>query len=88
MAIVFSKARKKQQSLIAVFAVVAVATAAVFYFGVLRKPVKEGVIASRPMRRVEIDFSVFSQPILKEMKLFNQISEFPGETKRENPFTF
>ncbi len=86
MAIIFSKERKKQQNLIVVFVVVAIITAGVFYFGVLRKPVKEGVIASRPARRVEINFNIFNQQILKEMELFEPIDEFQGETKRENIF--
>ncbi|MDP3093940.1 MAG: hypothetical protein Q8N16_04300 [bacterium] len=87
MAIVFSENRKKQRYLILIFVVVALLTAGIFWFGVLRKPSPELPAFSLPAKGVNIDFSVFKKPILKDLELFEEIPNFEGESYRENPFS-
>ena len=42
---------------------------------------------SLPEKKIQIDFSIFENPILKELQLFEKIeSPNPEEVGRENPF--
>lgn len=86
MAIVFSEKRKKQQYLILVFAAVAVLTGLVFYFGVFRKPKEEEFIIPISIKKVEIDFDVFKNPVLSKLQPFEEVVEFAGELGRDTPF--
>ena len=87
MAIVFFEEKKKQQSLILVFTVVVLATAVVFWAGVLRKP--GGLEAPAPLvsqKKVELDFKMLQSQIFSQLELFQEISPFEGMAGRENPF--
>lgn len=86
MAIVFSEQKKKQQYLILVFAVVILATVTLFWFGVFKKPAEPAPSSSLPVRRIEINFSVFDQTTLSELELFEEVPAFEGVLGRNNPF--
>jgi len=88
MAIVFSEEKKRQQYLIVIFAVVVLATVAVFWFGVFQAPKTEVVqIPTSPFsKKVEINFSTLDDPRLADLELFSGITAFAGETGRANPF--
>lgn len=86
MAIVFSETKKKQQRLILVFAAVILATALVLWLGVFHKSPKPLLPLPLPVKKITIDFSIFDQPILSQMQLFQEIPAFDGQIERENPF--
>ena len=81
---------KRQKNLIIVFFLVLLITFSILYFGYFKKekalqPSFPGVIV--PEKKVEIDFSVFENPILKELQIFEKIeAPSPEEIGRENPF--
>ncbi|MDP2926687.1 MAG: hypothetical protein Q8N65_00905 [bacterium] len=86
MAIVFSEQKKRQQYLILVFTIVILATAIVFWFGVFKKPTESPPLPSLSIRKVEINFKVFDQPLLSELELFEEVPVFEGAFGRNNPF--
>ncbi|MBI2003307.1 MAG: hypothetical protein HYS76_01875 [Candidatus Wildermuthbacteria bacterium] len=86
MAIVFSEQKKKQRYLILVFVVVILATVTLFWFGVFKKPSETPPPPSLPLRKVEINFSVFDQPLLSELELLSDVPPFAEEVGRDNPF--
>jgi hypothetical protein len=63
-----------------------VATALVFYFGVMKKPEQTSSMILVPPKKTEIDFSALKNPVLLELQPFEEILEFTGEIGRENPF--
>jgi hypothetical protein len=86
MAIVFSEKRKKQQYFIMVFVVVVILTAIVVWFGILKKPNPQSALPTLPVKKVEIDFSIFGKEIFSNLELFKEISPLEQGFGRENPF--
>jgi len=81
---------KRQRNLIIVFFLVLLITFSILYFGYFRKektlqpPFPEVIVQEK---KVEIDFSVFENPILKELQIFEKLEPpNPEEIGRENPF--
>jgi len=81
---------KRQRNLIIVFFVVSIITFSILYFGYFKKekPVQfPPSQVSFPERKIEIDFSVFENPILKELQLIEKIKPpSPEDIGRENLF--
>jgi hypothetical protein len=82
---------KRQRNLIIVFFLVLIITFTILYFGYFKK---EKTIPARlpeispPEKKIEIDFSVFENPILKELQPIEKIEPpKPEEIGRENPFS-
>jgi hypothetical protein len=100
MAIVFVQRNKKQKTLIFVLVAILIITAAVIWFGFLRKPKSgsEAYIEQNPevaQEEIKIDFSVLKNPLLKELQPFSEIQPLEqgtstggstGSKGRENPF--
>ena len=80
---------KRQRNLIIVFFVVLAITFLNLYFGYFKKeklPPPSPQI-SFPEKKIQIDFSVFENPILKELQPIEKIGPpSPEEIGRENPF--
>jgi len=95
MAITFLERRKLQRRYLIIFGLIILVTVLIFWRGFLvkEKPVFPGEIPE--MKRVNIDFKILENPILKELKPFEEIAPFKGVTVeeeiiekvgRENPF--
>jgi len=82
---------KRQRNLIIVFFVVLIINFSILYFGYFKKekPVQVPPLqVSPPEKKIEIDFSVFENPILKALQPFEKIKPpNPEEIGRENPFS-
>jgi F0F1-type ATP synthase membrane subunit a len=82
---------KRQRNLIIVFFVVLIITFSILYFSYFKKEKPAKVPppqVSFPERKIEIDFSIFENPILKELQPLEKIEPpSPEEIGRENPFS-
>jgi hypothetical protein len=81
---------KRQRNLIIIFFVVLIITFSILYFGYFKKekPAKIPSEVFVPEKKIEIDFSIFEDPILKELQPFEKIEPpNPEEIGRENPFS-
>lgn len=87
MVVTFFQKRKTQRNLILVFIAVLLITTSVLWFGVFRreKP-SASEEAPRPFKKVEIDYGVLKNPILKELQIFEKIPPFEEKAGRINPF--
>jgi hypothetical protein len=96
------KKKRRQRNLIIVFLISSLVTFSVLYFGFFKKekPVRvlppevitpEGVPSPGVVvkeKKVAIDFSIFENPLLKELQPFEKIeSPKPEDVGRENPFS-
>jgi len=88
MAITFIEQRKKQKKLIWVLAAVVIITAVVVWYSFLRKPSSGpgSELTAPAYQRAEIDFKILDNPVLDELKTFEDIKPFEGQEGRENPF--
>jgi hypothetical protein len=95
MAITFLEKRKIQRRYIIIFAILILVTALVIWQGffVKEKPVFLGEVTK--LKKVEIDFKILENPILKELQPFEEIEPFREvivegqiieKIGRENPF--
>jgi hypothetical protein len=79
---------KRQQMLVIVFFGVVLITALIWYFGEKKPkiflPVETPEISSK---KIEINFQVLENPLLKELEFYEKIEKIkPEEVGRENPF--
>jgi len=92
MAIVFLKKKKIQQSLILIFILVIIITIIVIWKGFFKKETPSETSPSLPnvipipRPEIEIDYKIFKNPLLKELKPFHKIQPLEGKPGRENPF--
>jgi hypothetical protein len=80
---------KRQRNLMIVFFIVLIVTFSILYFGYFKKEKGPQVSPEIPIpeKKIQIDFSVFENPILKELQPIEKIeSPNPEEIGRENPF--
>ena len=95
MAITFLERRKLQRRYLIIFGLIILVTVLIFWRGFLvkEKPVFPGEIPE--MKRVNIDFKILENPILKGLRSFEEIAPFKGaaveeemtgKVGRENPF--
>jgi hypothetical protein len=89
MAIVYIEQRKKQKKMIFILVFVILATFFVVWQGVFKKP-KSGnkgtEVSGFMFKKIEIDFKVLENPILKKLEDFTKILPFDQPRGRENPF--
>jgi hypothetical protein len=97
MAITFLEKRKIQRRYIIIFGIVLLVTISVIWRGffVEEKPIFLGEV-TKPSKKVELDFKILENPILKELQPFEEIEPFKEviveeeiieKVGRENPFT-
>jgi len=90
MAITFIEERKKIRRLIPVLAGIILMTAIVLWFGFFVEERFEIVEVKEPVKKIEINFQILKDPILKDLEPFEEIKPFEEivEEKigRENPF--
>ena len=86
MAITFFQRRNRQKYLILVLVVVIILIFVVVWRGFLLKPelVLAPIILEPP--KIEINFGVLENPILRELQPLEEIKPFEEEIGRENPF--
>jgi hypothetical protein len=80
---------KRQRNLMIVFFVVLIVTLSILYFGYFKKEKGPQVSPEIPVpeKKIQIDFSVFENPIMKELQPIEKIGPpIPEEIGRENPF--
>jgi hypothetical protein len=81
---------KRQRNLMIVFFIVLIVTLSILYFGYFKKEKGSQVSPEIPIpeKKFEIDFSIFENPILKELQPIEKIEPpNPEEIGRENPFS-
>jgi len=88
MAIQVLKQERKQQNLLLVFFILLILIVFVIISGIFRR--REIFMSPTPtspqkIKTVEINFDILSDPRLKELETFEEIS-LPEEIGRENPF--
>jgi hypothetical protein len=77
---------KRQRILIIVFLLVVLTTLLVLYFG-REKPLPTIPVEEIPTKKVEIDFGVLENPILKELEFYEKVeSAKPENIGKSNPF--
>lgn len=92
MAITFLEQTKKQRNLIIILGIMILIIAFVIWNGFFAKvETPQEQIIFEPVRKIEIDFNVFKNPLLGELEEFQSIEEIsPIATStamgRENPF--
>ena len=86
MAITFLQKKKIQHFLIPVLGAVIFITAAVIWWGFFTTSTssREGVLVAP--RRVEVDTSILSHPLLKDLDEPREKTQIPSEVGRDNPF--
>lgn len=96
MAITFLEKRKIQRYYIIIFGIILLVTTLVIWRGffVKEKPIFLEEV-TKPLKKVEIDFNILENPILKELQPFEEIEPFREviveeeiieKIGRENPF--
>ncbi len=85
----FIEEKKKQKRLVYLVIAVLLTTFLVIWFGFFRKlevGLPKPPSAALEFEKVEIDFSLLENPLLKELEPFEGIERFEGQAGRENPF--
>jgi hypothetical protein len=78
---------KRQKNLIVFPLIFFLITILILYFGYFKKKVSPLIEVFVPQKKIEIDFSIFENPILKELQPPEKIAPAgPEEIGRENPF--
>lgn len=88
MAIIFTEKVKKQKYLILIFAVVILIIVFVLWKGYFTKeePPEVGILPL-PIKKIEINFEIFKNPLLEELQPIEKIIPETGvEIGRDNPF--
>ena len=89
MAITFLEQRKKQQKLIYILLGLILTVIAVVWWGLFSKTPQAVLrpIATVPKpEKIEINFEVLKNPLLKELLPLPEVKPFEGKAGRENPF--
>ena len=87
MAIDFLKKRKTQKILILIFIGALLVSAFFIWRGFSEK--EEPLLSEepvKPLKKIEINYSVLENPILKELEPFEKIPPLEEKAGRENPF--
>lgn len=88
MAIKFIKERKKQKILMLITALIIGVALVISWFGYFRKEKITPPVLVAPPKKIEINFEVFRNPLLKEFQPFEKVPPFPFKDGigRKNPF--
>jgi hypothetical protein len=88
MPVNFIQEKKKQKTLIIVFAVTVLISVLVLWFGYFKekKTVPAQKTAKTYYREININFSVLKGEFLKGLQSFEKIAPFTGQKGRSNPF--
>ncbi|TSC75966.1 MAG: hypothetical protein G01um101430_136 [Parcubacteria group bacterium Gr01-1014_30] len=85
----FIEEKKKQRRLVYILIALTTITAFVLWYGFIRRPLSQPLeIAVFPalLGVAQIDFSVLENPILQQLRPFEEVTPFDGVLGRENPF--
>jgi hypothetical protein len=78
---------KRQQILLILFFVIVLITILIWYFGKRPQFFLPVQPVETPPKKVEINFQVLENPLLKELEFYEKIEQIkPEELGRENPF--
>lgn len=88
MAITFVQQKRRQQMLVFAALLVVVFTGTVLWFGFFSSAPKEASSSFflPPPREVQMDFTVFENPVFEELGSPIAPSEIPKKTGKKNPF--
>lgn len=86
MPIIALEKKERQRILALVFVILLFLTFLVIFFGIPGgKKVRAPIVSPLKVKKVEINFGILENPLLKELQIFEEIS-FPEEKGRDNPF--
>ena len=85
MAIEFKRKEIWQKYLLFLFVVLLIVIPGLYLIK-RRKNVPPSPVANLPQTKIEIDFSIFNNPLFKLLKPVQAIPPFQKEIKRDNPF--
>lgn len=86
MAIKFQQQVKKQRNFIILFIMLILIIAFVLWWGFKTEEEPSGILISQRLKKFEINFDIFQNPLLKQLQLIDKIPAFEGELGRDNPF--
>jgi len=86
MAIIFQKQIKKQRNFILIFVILVLVIVFVLWRGFKIEESPSEILISRMLQKIEINFEVFQNPLLRQMQLIDKIPAFEGVLGRKNPF--
>ncbi|XOB42641.1 MAG: hypothetical protein ACKKMP_01120 [Candidatus Nealsonbacteria bacterium] len=86
MAITFQQQIKKQRNLTIIFVVLILSAAFILWWGFKPKEEPSEILISKRLKKIEINFDIFQNPLLKQLNLIEKIPSFEGTIGRENPF--
>ncbi len=86
MAIKFQQQVKKQRNFIILFIILILIITFVLLWGFRTEEEPSGILISRRLKKFEINFDIFQNPLLKQLQLIDKIPAFEGELGRDNPF--
>lgn len=86
MVITFQQQVKKQRNFIILLVVLVLIIASVLWWGFKPKEEPLEILISKRLKKIEIDFDIFQNPLLKQLNLIEKTPSFEGTIGRENPF--
>lgn len=87
MAITISKQKTKRTYLIVFLGVVIVAVIFLVWQRFFQEPSTPSSSLPLPPEEIKINFSVFKNPLIKELQTFPEIPPFEGQMGRTNPLS-
>lgn len=58
----------------------------VLWWGFRTEEEPSGILILQRLKKFEINFDIFQNPLLKQLQLIDKIPAFEGELGRDNPF--
>jgi len=86
MAIKFQQQVKKQRNFIILFIMLILIITFVLWWGFRTEEDVSGILILQRLKKFEINFDIFQNPLLKQLQLIDKIPAFEGELGRDNPF--
>jgi hypothetical protein len=86
MAIKFQQQVKKQRNFIILFIMLILIIVFVLWWGFRTEEEAPGILISQRLKKFEINFDIFQNPLLKQLQLIDKIPAFEGKLGRDNPF--
>ncbi len=86
MAIKFQQQVKKQRNFIILFIILILIIAFILWWGFRTEEESSEILISKRLKKFEINFDIFQDPLLKQLQLINKIPAFEDDLGRDNPF--
>ncbi len=86
MVITFQQQVKRQRNLIIIFVVLILSAGFILWWGFKPKEEPSEILILKRLKKIEINFDIFQNPLLKQLNLIEKTPSFEGIIGRENPF--